>query len=236
MDNADSKSVWTASSVTLQTPAEISCFASSGNCVAVGAGRRTIVTSIPEDLDRSCVLPDHDPFSLLHFLRQGKKSVIEKCAKNQFLREKNPSDSLLLYLALGKKNAVLGLYKAVKDTKLASFLQNDFEEERWRTAALRNAYVLMGQHKFEMAAAFFLLGGQPDDATNVCLKQMRDLNLAVVISRLVGGDASDLHKKVLQQDVIPMTQELNDPILRCMAHWSLGEFSQAADCLHIKVC
>ena len=42
--------------------------------------------------------------------------------------------------------------------KLADFLARDFGSADSRSAAAKNAYVLLGQHKQGLAATFFLLG------------------------------------------------------------------------------
>ena len=50
---------------------------------------------------------------------------------------------------------------------MSQFFSHDFKEERWRKAALKNAYALLGKQRFEHAAAFFLLGGALLDAVQV---------------------------------------------------------------------
>ena len=53
---------------------------------------------------------------------------------------------------------------------MATFFKNNFAEDRWRRAALKNAFALMGRQRFEHAAAFFLLAGAVRDAIEViCL-------------------------------------------------------------------
>ena len=47
------------------------------------------------------------------------------------------------------------------------FFKNDFTQDRWRKAALKNAFSLLGKQRFEHAAAFFLLAGAVDDAIEV---------------------------------------------------------------------
>ena len=64
-----------------------------------------------------------------------------------------------------------------------NFIKNDFREEKWKTGALKNAYVLLGKQRFELAAAFFLLGGSLKDAVNICLQKLNDFQLALVIAR-----------------------------------------------------
>lgn len=73
-------------------------------------------------------------------------------------------------------------------------MKNDFTVEKWKTGALKNAFALLGKQKFELAAAFFLLGGQLKDAVGVCLQKLQDFQLALVLSRLVEGEGgpSDL--------------------------------------------
>lgn len=50
---------------------------------------------------------------------------------------------------------------------MSSFFANDFTQDRWRKAALKNAYSLLGKQRFEHAAAFFLLSGALWDAIQV---------------------------------------------------------------------
>ena len=56
---------------------------------------------------------------------------------------------------------------SVNEEKMAQFFKNNFSEDRWRKAALKNAFSLLGKQKFERAAAFFLLGGAVKDAIEV---------------------------------------------------------------------
>lgn len=50
---------------------------------------------------------------------------------------------------------------------MQAFFKNDFTQERWRKAALKNAYALLGLQRFTHAAAFFLLAGSLRDAVDV---------------------------------------------------------------------
>jgi len=50
---------------------------------------------------------------------------------------------------------------------MEEFFRNDFNEDFWRKAALKNAFVLMGKQRYHHAAAFFLLGGSLKDAIQV---------------------------------------------------------------------
>lgn len=50
---------------------------------------------------------------------------------------------------------------------MTEFFQHNFNEDRWRSAALKNAFALLGKQRFHHAAAFFLLSGSLSDAIKV---------------------------------------------------------------------
>lgn len=52
---------------------------------------------------------------------------------------------------------------------MTEFFKHNFIEDRWRKAALKNAFSLLGKQRFEQAAAFFLLAGSLKDAIEVML-------------------------------------------------------------------
>ena len=57
--------------------------------------------------------------------------------------------------------------RSVNNAKMEVFFKNDFTEDRWRKAALKNAFLLLGRQRFHHAAAFFLLAGSLKDAIEV---------------------------------------------------------------------
>ena len=57
--------------------------------------------------------------------------------------------------------------RSVDNKRLMDFFKNDFSVERWRKAALKNAFDLLGKQRFDHAAAFFLLAGSLHDAVEV---------------------------------------------------------------------
>ncbi|XP_061623671.1 dmX-like protein 1 isoform X3 [Phyllopteryx taeniolatus] len=161
---------------------------------------------------------------------------IEKVAKATFQRSNDPLDVAIFYLAMKKKAVVWGLYRSQKNAKMTEFFRNNFSEDRWRKAALKNAFSLLGKQRFHHSAAFFLLAGSLKDAVEVCLEKLQDLQLALVISRLYESEfeTASTYKNILQRHVlghdkqIPMHQ---DPFLRSMAHWVLEDYSKALDTL-----
>lgn len=78
-----------------------------------------------------------------------------------------------------------GLYRTTNARKQADFLGRDFGLPANAQSAAKNAFVLLGQHRFSLAAAFFLLGGHVSDALDVCVRELSDLQLALFIRRIV---------------------------------------------------
>ncbi|XP_034373853.1 dmX-like protein 1 isoform X3 [Arvicanthis niloticus] len=172
------------------------------------------------------------------------RRCIEKVAKAAFHRNNDPLDAAIFYLAMKKKAVIWGLYRSQKDTKMTQFFGHNFEEERWRKAALKNAFSLLGKQRFEHSAAFFLLGGCLKDAIEVCLEKLNDIQLALVIARLFESefDKSATYKSILRKKVLGIgspVSELSssninahhDPFLRSMAHWILEDYSAALETL-----
>lgn len=62
------------------------------------------------------------------------------------------------------------LPRSQHDEKMTAFFSHNFNEDRWRKAALKNAFSLLGKQRFEQSAAFFLLAGSLKDAIEVYVK------------------------------------------------------------------
>jgi hypothetical protein len=75
-------------------------------------------------------------------------------ARNEYTKseDKNPVGCSLYYLALRKKAILTGLWRMAAGNREQATTQrllgNNFNEPRWKTAALKNAYALMGKHRF----------------------------------------------------------------------------------------
>lgn len=167
------------------------------------------------------------------------KRLMEQLAKAAFQSKNDPLDAALFYLAMRKKNLVWGLYRSISDKKMTEFFANNFSDEKWRKAALKNAYALMGKQRFEHAAAFFLLAGAVWDAVQICLSKLDDVQLAMVIVRLYEGDLETVPptlKAILYQEVLGRNKDGTeyksnmahpDPFLRSMAYWILQDYSSS---------
>ncbi|XP_022257757.1 dmX-like protein 2 isoform X5 [Limulus polyphemus] len=171
------------------------------------------------------------------------RKLIEKVSKCAFQAKNDPLDAALFYLAMKKKNIVWGLFRSVGDQKMTAFFQNNFAEDRWRKSALKNAFALLGKQRFEHAAAFFLLAGAIQDAIEVCLNKLNDLQLAMVIVRLYEGDLETTPlnlRRLIYEEILGCDAEGNnysvshahpDPFLRSMAHWLLQDYNGALNTL-----
>ncbi|XP_050532463.1 dmX-like protein 2 isoform X4 [Daktulosphaira vitifoliae] len=171
------------------------------------------------------------------------RTCIEKIAKASYQLNQDPLDSAIFYLAMKKKSLVWGLFRSKRDERMTQFFSNNFSEDRWRKAALKNAFALLGKQRFEHAAAFFLLAGALRDAIEVCLNKLDDLQLAMVIARLYEGeiDATPpslkrlLYEEILGCDRNGENQRLSmanpDPFLRSMALWILKDFTGSLNTL-----
>ncbi|CAH8387038.1 unnamed protein product [Eruca vesicaria subsp. sativa] len=155
---------------------------------------------------------------------------MEKLARQQYLKNKKPKDCALLYIALNRIQVLAGLFKISKDEKdkpLVGFLSRNFQEEKNKAAALKNAYVLMGKHQLELAIGFFLLGGEASSAINVCVKNLQDEQLALVICRLVEGQGGALESNLINKYILPSAVRRGDFWLASLLKWELGEYHQS---------
>lgn len=165
------------------------------------------------------------------------KTCVEKLAKAAFQAKQDPLDAAIFYIAMKKKSVVWGLFRNKRDEKMTQFFANNFSEDRWRKAALKNAFALLGKQRFEHAVAFFLLAGSLHDALEVCLTKLEDLQLALIITRLYEGDHDNTppnFKKLIYEEILGCdkngeNQDIErahpDPFLRSMALWILKDYS-----------
>ncbi|KAK9710405.1 RAVE protein 1 C terminal [Popillia japonica] len=137
------------------------------------------------------------------------RQCVQVLAKAAYQAKQDPLDAALYYLAMNKKSLLWGLYRSKRDEKMTSFFSNNFSEDRWRKAALKNAYALLGKQRFDHAAAFFLLAGSLRDAVEICLHKLQDIQLAIIIIRLYEGDTGML-KRLLFEEILGCDAEGNN--------------------------
>ncbi|UNI19732.1 regulator of (H+)-ATPase in vacuolar membrane, variant 2 [Purpureocillium takamizusanense] len=168
------------------------------------------------------------------------KDQFEIIARNEYNKgdTKNPVDCSLFYLALRKKAVLQGLWRMASWNKEQAatqrLLANNFDEPKWRTAALKNAYALLSKRRFAYAAAFFLLADRLEDAVEVCLRQLRDMHLAVAIARVHGGDSGPVLRKILRDEMLPLAAQQGNRWLASWAFWMLGRKDMAVRALIVS--
>ncbi|KAL9123438.1 MAG: hypothetical protein Q9187_000008 [Circinaria calcarea] len=156
------------------------------------------------------------------------RAQFEVIARNEYTKtdEKNPVDCSLYYMALKKKNVLLGLWRMAawnrEQSSTQKLLSNNFADPRWKTAALKNAYALLGKRRFDYAAAFFLLAGNLRDAVNVCASQLQDMQLAIAVARVYEGDDGIVLRELLEDKVLPLAAVEGNRWLATWAFWMLG--------------
>ncbi|GAA5871377.1 hypothetical protein JCM8547_002650 [Rhodosporidiobolus lusitaniae] len=157
--------------------------------------------------------------------------TMEQIGRTEFQKpdadERDPISATLFYLALKKKHVVLTFWKQSSgypdQRQMLKFLANDFSEQRWKTAACKNAYALMSKQRFHFAAAFFLLGSSLKDAVCVILRQLDDFPLAIAVARTYeGGDDGPVLRSILEEMIVPLAFRMGYRWLGSWAFWLLG--------------
>ncbi|KAI5195420.1 hypothetical protein E4T39_08237 [Aureobasidium subglaciale] len=166
-------------------------------------------------------------------LLQQFEAVARSAYNSTELRD--PVNCSLHYLALRKKNVLLGLWRIAtwsrEQAATMRLLKNDFTDPRWRTAANKNAYALMGKRRFEYAAAFFLLADNLDSAVSVLSNQLGDVQLAIAVARAYSGDDSPAIKKLLNERLLPSAAQEGNRCQATWTYWMLGDRSLAVRAL-----
>lgn len=154
----------------------------------------------------------------------GAKALAERIARSDFNTNRDVDDTALWYIALGRRTTLSALYRSQQNSRMAQFLRRNFSLPENRLAAGKNAYVLLSKHRFELAIAFFILGGDIQGALNLVRTRMRDDQLAILLARVMGDD--DLVYGVLQQ-IVKSAEMSGDDHRKSLALWLIGEFEEA---------
>ncbi|TPX19515.1 regulator of (H+)-ATPase in vacuolar membrane [Coccidioides immitis] len=165
------------------------------------------------------------------------RAQLEVVARNEYRKtdEKNPIDCSLFYLALRKKNVLQGLWRMAswhsEQAATYKLLSNNFKDPRWQSAALKNAYALLGKRRFEYAAAFFLLADHLRDTVYVCINQLKDVQLAITIARAYEGDSGPVLKEILEEKVLVDAATQGNRWMATWAFWMLNRRDMAVQAL-----
>ncbi|CAK9437875.1 uncharacterized protein LODBEIA_P22530 [Lodderomyces beijingensis] len=167
--------------------------------------------------------------------------VVESVVKNEFGESRDPSGIIsLLYLALRKKQILIGLWKIVQHeekTKMIKFLSNDFTDPRWKSAALKNAFVLLGKHRYLDAAYFFLLGDKPYDCCSIIANKIGDIALAIAVAKVycgtktIGKEYDESLVNLIEKYVLPDAIENGDRWTTSWVFWQIDDKPLAIEAL-----
>ena len=161
-----------------------------------------------------------------------------KIAGDDFNKTSRAEKTALWYLLLDKKDMLVKLYKQeVTYKKLYELLLNDFTLPKYKTAAEKNALVLMGKKNYFFCCAFFILGGNLRDAVKIALDKMADPILAVLMARLFEKETFDAQGKpkdtllsqIYLDQFLTRGESLLDPYLQNMGRWLRKEYLKAVN-------
>ena len=89
--------------------------------------------------------------------------------------------------------------------------------------------------QLEYAAAFFLLADCLRDAVNVILTQLKDLQLAIAVTRVYEGERGPILKELLEEKVLPLAAQEGNRWLASWAFWMLHRRDMAVRALIVGV-
>lgn len=126
------------------------------------------------------------------------KKWIEEIAINEFRNKKDPFDCLFWYILVNKKSLLITLFKNQKfDSKehdaMHTFLMRDFSLPKDKTAAVKNAYVLLDKKRYFHAMAFFILGDKLEECIRLSLDRLKDMNLAYLVCIIYSSKDNKIH-------------------------------------------
>lgn len=150
-------------------------------------------------------------------------AIVENAARNEFGDTRDPSGRVsVMYLAIRKKQVLVGLWRTVSHAerdKVLKFMSNDFSEPRWKSAALKNAFVLLGRHRYMDAAYFFLLAGLVKDCCVTLCNKIKDVELALAVARV--NDDADVVKHIIENFILPDALIKGDRWMTSWVFWQL---------------
>lgn len=165
--------------------------------------------------------------------------IIESCAKNEFADTRDPAGLVsLFYLALHKKQVLVGLWKTVshpEKSKILNFLNHDFNDPRWKSAAAKNAFVLLGKHRYVDAAYFFLLSGKLKDCCEVIARNLNDYQLALTVAKIYSEHQDQQSRmatvEIIENHVLPKAIHQGDKWMTSWIFWELELYELSVQAL-----
>ena len=93
----------------------------------------------------------------------------------------------------------------------------------------------MKQHKYELAAAFLLIGGKVFEAARICEKNLGDIQLALFIVRIVESSQTLTSTKYLkpwiENQLLEYSKQNKDVFIQCMSYKLIGRDDEIIPCI-----
>lgn len=156
------------------------------------------------------------------------EALLLKVARSQYLKNKSPNACWMLYLALRKKNVLLGLMKTLsKYAGVYELVSSDFENDEDAVAQASSNGMRVIERNAELAMGFFLLAAQGhkgsgpnqylDLAVSIAFRRLKDPQLAVAICRVFEGEGSPTLRRMIDTQLLPQAIADSDIFLVYMA-------------------
>lgn len=181
------------------------------------------------------------PWSWVNFRRIGAalwlqnpqdvKVAVDHITKATYAATKDAQSVALWYVAQGKKTLLSSMIRTGRgSTQVADFLLRDFTQLNHQAAAAKNAHQLVTQHRYSMAAAFFLLSGDIGAAMSTCIDKLHDVQMAVMLARVIDAFAkfpapigNITHSDVLFEKLLKQVSRSTCPVLHDLLRRAAGK-------------
>ncbi|GMH35531.1 hypothetical protein BSKO_03399 [Bryopsis sp. KO-2023] len=153
--------------------------------------------------------------------------LFEDLARLEFARHRDPHSCALFYVALKKERLLSTLFRGAGHSRVADLLGRDFTIERNQEVAAKNAFALLGKHRYSLAAAFFLVGGHIRDGLGVCAREMGDPQLAIMVAALVDAPNGILKRQLVEWELFSEAVRFGDRGAQALLLWGIGKKPEA---------
>lgn len=104
----------------------------------------------------------------------------------------------------------------------------------WRSRDMVTTLRALNLIRKEYAAAFFLLADSLKDAVNVCLRNLKDFQLAIALARVYEGDHGATLLHIMETEILPKAVCDGDRWLASWAFWIIGERGKSVQALIVS--
>ncbi|KAL4435764.1 hypothetical protein ABPG74_015732 [Tetrahymena malaccensis] len=106
------------------------------------------------------------------------------------------------------------------------------EQQKIKQKLENNAFELQKRGQYEKCAAFYLIAGKIEDAVNIMIEKLEDIQLAILTLKLFETGEKNILKQVVQQHFIDVGKQMNDVFLQNIGYYILGKYVQSVNALY----